>query len=95
MDDLQTVAAHIDFVYEIDVLHASVVEREVADVVGLHSSGLFDDRFTRFVEKVHHKSLPLWVGEVYVVETLELFAHIAEQLLWLVEFGEIFIAQGL
>ena len=59
VDDLQAVAAHIVFVHEIDVLQMSVVELEVADVIDLHSSGLFDGGRPGFVEILHEKSLPL------------------------------------
>ena len=59
VDDLQAVAAHIVFVHEIDVLQMSVVEFEVADVIDLHSSGLFDGGRPGFVEILHEKTLPL------------------------------------
>ena len=92
---MQAIAAHIVFVHEIDVLQSSVVELEIADVIYLHSSGLFDDGCPGFVEILHEKSLPLWVGEGEIVEFFELRACVAEECLRIVELWEILVAQGL
>ena len=92
VDDLQAVAAHMVFVHEIDVLQSSVVELEIADVIYLHSSGLFDDGCPGFVEILQEKTLPLLVGEGEMVELLELCACVFQQSGGTVELWQILIS---
>ena len=91
VDHLQFVARGVTLVHEEDVLQSAVVEGEIPHGVILHLARLVGDGVARTVQVLAAQSFPLRIGEVHLVECLELSAHIVAQGLGGAQIGQVFV----
>ena len=75
-DDLAGVSQHVLFIEQVDVLDMAIVKNEIVDVVIVDLAGLFHDVVARAIQVGFHEARPFGVGELDVVQCLQLDAHI-------------------
>ena len=92
VDHLQFVARRVALVHEVNVLQSAVVEGEIVHRMILHLARLVGDGVARTVQVLAAQSFPLRIGEVHLVERLELSARIGAQRIGGAQIGQVFIA---
>jgi hypothetical protein len=90
VDDLQAVVVDVLLVDQVDVLDRAVVALEYLDVVFLDARGLFDDAVVGAGNAGTEEALPLGVGELHLVELLQLAAQVGDQIAFRGD-GQVFI----
>lgn len=94
VDDLKPVIVDIFLVQQRDVLGAAIVSREVDDALHLEAARFFHNAFIGIGEMLAEKRLPLAVGEMVVVDQLQLAAQVGDKVGFPVD-GQVFVALGL
>ena len=92
LDHLQLVAGNVLFVEQVDVLDAAIVKHKVQHIVVMHLACLVHDAFAGLIQPITHKALPLPIRKLHVVQRLQSYTHISQQLLWRVDAGHKLIA---
>ena len=77
-NDLHLVARDLLLIYQINILNAPVVKNKIVDVIVVDLTGFIDEAITRFVQIFFRKTRPFRIRKSYVVESLELGAHVGE-----------------
>ena len=91
-DHLNLVAGDVLFIQQINVLDATIIEHKVVNIVVVNLAGFLDDAITGLVQPGFDKAQPFAVIELYVIERLQLHAHIGQQHLGRIQIETIFIA---
>ena len=78
LDYLHLVADNVLFIQQVYVFNSAIIKNEVMDIVIVDFAGFIDDAVAGLIEEGLNKSLPFTIKKRYVIERLQLFAHIGE-----------------
>ena len=87
IDYLSVVVVRVLLVDEVDVFLRAIIEGESLDVVTLYGLCLVNNTLTLIGDFRLEETLPLTIGEVEVVEFLQLEAKVLYQLVLVVDMG--------
>ena len=92
LDHLNFVAGDVVFIQQINVLNATIVKDKVVNIVIVDFAGFIQNGVTRLIQISLHKTPPLTLGKLHVIQRLQLLTHIGQHGLRVIQAGQIFIA---